>query len=107
MSSAKNYSQYREHLAHVTPPALPYLGICFWSIQDIANNSSQGVCLSDLTFIEDGNPGEIDKLVNFSKCRQLSAVIRKMLEFQNAPYNLISVPFVQVQRVNMCMIRSH
>lgn len=79
MSSAKNYSQYREHLQKAQLPVLPYLG----------------VCLSDLTFIEEGNPDEISNLINFSKCRQIAAVIRKICEFQSVPYSLIPIPFIQ------------
>eukprot|EP00026_Physarum_polycephalum_P001215 Phypoly_transcript_01216.p1 GENE.Phypoly_transcript_01216~~Phypoly_transcript_01216.p1 ORF type:complete len:1095 (+),score=164.79 Phypoly_transcript_01216:391-3285(+) len=79
MASAKNYTQYREHLQKAQLPVLPYLG----------------VYLSDLTFIEEGNPGEIGHLVNFSKCRQISAIIRRVAEFQSVSYSFVGIPFVQ------------
>lgn len=40
MTMTGSFRVYREHLAHVSPPAVPYIG----------------VSLSDLTFAEDGNP---------------------------------------------------
>lgn len=40
MSMQGSFHVYRDHLAHVSPPCVPYIG----------------VSLSDLTFAEDGNP---------------------------------------------------
>ena len=59
LASSQNHSEYRKTLReHVTPPAVPYLGIF----------------LSDLTFIEEGNkdflPSPLDntiELINFEK----------------------------------------
>ena len=54
-----------------------------------------GVYLSDLTFIEDGNPNMLrnnEKLINFSKRMKTAEVIRDLQQYQTVPY-----PF---QRVN-------
>ncbi|ELR16435.1 nucleotide exchange factor RasGEF, putative, partial [Acanthamoeba castellanii str. Neff] len=45
------FKNYRESLHEASPPCIPYLG----------------VYLTDLTFIEDGNPDESEGLVNFYK----------------------------------------
>ena len=79
LASSQNHSEYRKTLReHVTPPAVPYLGIF----------------LSDLTFIEEGNkdflPSPLDntiELINFEKRRKYSHVIQDIKLFQY-PYNL-------------------
>jgi son of sevenless len=53
------------------------------------------VYLSDLTFIEDGNPNMLrnnEKLINFSKRMKTSEVMRDLQQYQTVPY-----PF---QRIN-------
>jgi len=84
MSNYKSFNKYRNELKTVNPPCLPYLG----------------VYLTDLTFIEDGNPnylatveGRTD-IINFEKMRKVAAVIEKILIYQAAPYNFEKVPLV-------------
>jgi son of sevenless-like protein len=58
-----------------------------------------GVYLSDLTFIEDGNPNMLrnnDRLINFSKRMKTSEVIRDLQQYQTVPY-----PFVRVNELQM------
>jgi len=77
MSSEFNYETFRNALHHETPPSIPYLGMY----------------LTDLTFIEDGNPDTLaDGLINFAKRRRIAAVIREIQQYQQTPYCLQPVP---------------
>ncbi|CAG8772056.1 10462_t:CDS:1, partial [Funneliformis caledonium] len=55
------------------------------------------VYLTDLTFIEDGNPNNLKKsrLINFSKRMKTAEVIREIQQYQSAPYNLNPVQEIQ------------
>jgi hypothetical protein len=50
------------------------------------------VHLSDLTFIEDGNPDTINGLINFTKRRLVFRVISDVSRYQQNAYNLHPVP---------------
>jgi len=73
--SAGNHAKYRNTLHSINPPCVPFLG----------------QYLTDLVFIDDGNPDTIqygDKaFINFQKRQQTSAVIREVHQFQQTPYN--------------------
>jgi len=60
-----NFRSYREYLSGCTT-AIPYLG----------------VCLKDLTFIEDGNPKFLDGMVNFMRCIHIYNVQYFIRRFQ-------------------------
>eukprot|EP01133_Synstelium_polycarpum_P000183 gene183-221_t len=61
LHSNQAYKVYRELLQKSNPPCLPYLG----------------VCLTDLTFIEDGNPDMIQGFINFNeKNKELSLQLK-------------------------------
>jgi len=48
-----------------------------------------GLYLSDLMYIEDGNPDEIEGgLINFEKRRLKAEVVRELYRFQTSPYCL-------------------
>jgi son of sevenless-like protein len=47
-----------------------------------------GVYLTQLTFIQDGNPDNVNGLVNFSKRHKAAEVINDMKRWQTKPYNL-------------------
>jgi len=81
ISTAKNFSQYRETLAAATPPCIPFMG----------------VYMTDLIFIEDGIPSlaKNSELINFSKRTKTAEVIRLIQQYQNVPYNLNPVPDLQ------------
>ncbi|KAK5449913.1 cell division cycle-related protein [Exophiala xenobiotica] len=81
ISTAKNFSQYRESLASATPPCIPFMG----------------VYMTDLIFIEDGIPSlaKNSELINFSKRTKTAEVIRLIQQYQNVPYNLNPVPDLQ------------
>ncbi|CAG8523560.1 11449_t:CDS:2, partial [Acaulospora colombiana] len=60
----------------------------------IDNFTIAGVYLTDLTFIEDGNPNIIKKsrqLINFSKRMKTAEVIREIQQYQSIPYSLTPV----------------
>jgi len=80
MSSEQSYKNYRETLQSIVPPCIPYLG----------------VYLTDLTFIEEGNPDMIGNLINFTKRKLIYNVIFTIQQYQSAPYNL--QPIIQIQQ---------
>jgi len=108
MHSTMNFSIYRERIHTVSLPCLPFLGtplpppfplarvvFCFLG----GNVLIPGVYLSDLTFIEDGNPNMLrnnDKLINFSKRMKTAEVMRDLQQYQTVPY-----PFVRVNELQM------
>jgi len=77
----KNYSAYRDIVATAVPPFIPYLGLY----------------LSDLTFIEDGNPDTLadGAYVNFEKCSMVAKVIQDLCKHQLQPYNFTRVDVIQ------------
>jgi hypothetical protein len=76
MSSQGSYRNYRAAMEAANPPLIPYMG----------------VHLSDLTFIEDGNPDKMGNLINFGKRKLVSKVISLLQRYQPTPYNLETVP---------------
>ena len=65
--------------------------------RSLSTSNGQGVYLSDLTFIEDGNPNMLrnnEKLINFSKRMKTAEVIRDIQQYQTAPY-----PFQRVHEL--------
>jgi len=74
LSREKNFKNMRDALPTLNPPVIPYIGM--W--------------LTDLTFLEDGNPDETPGgLINFEKRFMISAVIRDVQQYQQTPYCLI------------------
>ena len=79
MSTQKNNKSIREVLRTVDMPCIPYLGMF----------------LTDLTFIEDGNPDETKEgLINFTKRRYVAQVILEIQQYQQIPYCLKPVPII-------------
>lgn len=76
MSMEGSYKEYRGMLKNAHPPCIPYIG----------------VCLADLTFIEDGNPDDINGLTNFYKRRLVYRVLSSIREMQATPYTFSRVP---------------
>ena len=97
-SPENNRKAPRELLQKCTPPCVPYLGIF----------------LSDLTFIEEGNPDKVVlrstadesrastcerdgsphatvSLINFEKRRKVAEVIRRIQTYQDTPYKFVVV----------------
>lgn len=73
MSPFKAYKVYREHMAEASLPIIPYLG----------------VYLTDLTFIEEGNPDNSKGFIFFAKRLRVSRVLEQIEHYQSSPYNLV------------------
>jgi len=71
MSPDSSFKSYRQALISASPPSLPYLG----------------VSLTDLTFIEEGNPDNIDDKINFRKREQVYTSIRSLVQCQTSAYD--------------------
>eukprot|EP01129_Flabellula_baltica_P014536 TRINITY_DN6981_c0_g1_i1.p1 TRINITY_DN6981_c0_g1~~TRINITY_DN6981_c0_g1_i1.p1 ORF type:complete len:1107 (-),score=304.83 TRINITY_DN6981_c0_g1_i1:11-3331(-) len=81
----KNYANMRSALRNANPPLIPYLGMY----------------LTDLTFIEEGNPDTIGEynLIHFYKCRLISNSISSIKQYQQQPYNFVPVPEI-IEKLN-------
>lgn len=71
MSSTKSYKNYRTALQRASPPSVPYTGI--W--------------LTDLVFIDDGNPNTISGLINFRKREMTYKIIEDIQQYGQTPYS--------------------
>nr|XP_045753494.1 ras-specific guanine nucleotide-releasing factor 2 isoform X3 [Mirounga angustirostris] len=79
VSSEGRFKNLRETLKNCNPPAVPYLGMY----------------LTDLAFIEEGTPNFTEEgLVNFSKMRMISHIIREIRQFQQTCYRIDHQPKV-------------
>eukprot|EP01096_Ripella_sp_DP13-Kostka_P006829 TRINITY_DN2466_c0_g1_i8.p1 TRINITY_DN2466_c0_g1~~TRINITY_DN2466_c0_g1_i8.p1 ORF type:complete len:953 (-),score=400.95 TRINITY_DN2466_c0_g1_i8:17-2875(-) len=86
VSRDQSYKALRAQLHSLDPPCVPYLG----------------VYLTDLIFIEDGNPDFLQRgLINFVKCQFVSQVIREIRQYQDVPYCLEPVPFIRDYLLNV------
>ncbi|KAG9040495.1 hypothetical protein FS837_000553 [Tulasnella sp. UAMH 9824] len=82
LDSGRNFKGYRQLLATIAPPCIPFLG----------------VYLTTLTFIQDGNKDMLNKennMINFGKRQKAAEVIREIKTYQSRPYNLTELPNVQ------------
>jgi len=70
LSRRSSYATYRAFLQGSTPPCLPYLG----------------VCLSDLTFIDDGNKDENDNLFHLKKWQMFASAIDDFTAIQRPSF---------------------
>nr|prf guanine nucleotide-releasing factor [Rattus norvegicus] len=79
VSSDGRFKNLRETLRNCDPPCVPYLGMY----------------LTDLAFLEEGTPNYTeDGLVNFSKMRMISHIIREIRQFQQTTYKIEPQPKV-------------
>ena len=106
MSRDKSYKLFRAVLRSVNPPCIPYLGI--YKKQKLENILQKtyffylGMYLTDLTFIEEGNPDKLqDGSINFTKRQRLSEVIAEIQTYQNTPYHLRPVPAITEYLLNV------
>jgi len=90
-SQAKNFQILRSTLKQSLPPCIPYLGMF----------------LTDLTFIDDGNPERIESehypegLINFIKLRKTALIIKDIQHFQQTGYPNQVVPPIKQFLLNM------
>jgi len=73
MSTASSYKNYRAALKAAQSPILPYIGIS----------------LTDLTFLETGNPDTLQEKINFRKRELIFKAIEEVVLHQNNAYNIV------------------
>ncbi|XP_071468555.1 ras-specific guanine nucleotide-releasing factor 2 isoform X3 [Marmota flaviventris] len=89
VSSEGRFKNLRETLKNCNPPAVPYLGMY----------------LTDLAFIEEGTPNFTEEgLVNFSKMRMISHIIREIRQFQQTAYRIDHQPKVTQYLLDKALI---
>jgi son of sevenless-like protein len=98
IDSNKNFTKYRQLMASVTPPCVPFIGNLLNQLYHTLTDpflSIEGVFLSTLQFIQDGNPDMLPGgLVNFRKRQKASEVINDIKRWQAQPFNFIPIPAV-------------
>ncbi|KAM4562610.1 rap guanine nucleotide exchange factor 3 isoform 2-T3 [Odontesthes bonariensis] len=70
MDPSRNHRAYRLAVAKLSPPYIPFMPLL----------------LKDMTFIHEGNPNYIDKLVNFEKMRMLAKTVKIVRGCRSQPY---------------------
>ncbi|KAK6474994.1 ras-specific guanine nucleotide-releasing factor 1 [Huso huso] len=89
VSSEGRFKNLREALKNCDPPCVPYLGMY----------------LTDLAFIEEGTPNYTeDGLVNFSKMRMISHIIREIRQFQQTAYKVEHQPKTTEYLLDSCAV---
>uniref|UniRef100_A0A8D0U5P7 Ras protein specific guanine nucleotide releasing factor 2 n=1 Tax=Sus scrofa TaxID=9823 RepID=A0A8D0U5P7_PIG len=89
VSSEGRFKNLRETLKNCNPPAVPYLGMY----------------LTDLAFIEEGTPNFTEEgLVNFSKMRMISHIIREIRQFQQTSFRIDHQPKVTQYLLDKALI---
>lgn len=70
MNPSRNHRAYRLAVAKLSPPYIPFMPLL----------------LKDMTFIHEGNPNYIDKLVNFEKMRMIARTMKIVRGCRSQPY---------------------
>ncbi|XP_059188906.1 rap guanine nucleotide exchange factor 3 [Centropristis striata] len=70
MDPSRNHRAYRLAVAKLSPPYIPFMPLL----------------LKDMTFIHEGNPNYVDKLVNFEKMRMIAKTVKIVRECRSQPY---------------------
>ena len=96
IDSNKNFTKYRQLMANVNPPCVPFIGLFFClSTFDILFYHLLGVFLSTLQYIQNGNPDNLPgNLVNFRKRQKASEVINDIKRWQAQAFNFQPIPSV-------------
>uniref|UniRef100_A0AAQ4NRD4 Rap guanine nucleotide exchange factor (GEF) 3 n=1 Tax=Gasterosteus aculeatus aculeatus TaxID=481459 RepID=A0AAQ4NRD4_GASAC len=71
MDPSRNHRAYRLAVAKLSPPYIPFMPLL----------------LKDMTFINDGNPNYVDKLVNFEKVRMIAKTVKIVRGCRSQPYD--------------------
>ncbi|XP_045913167.1 rap guanine nucleotide exchange factor 3 isoform X1 [Micropterus dolomieu] len=70
MDPSRNHRAYRLAVAKLSPPYIPFMPLL----------------LKDMTFINEGNPNYVDKLVNFEKMRMIAKTVKIVRGCRSQPY---------------------
>ena len=76
MNNTGSFRLYRQMLHTVQPPCVPFLG----------------VYLTDLTFVEDGNPDMVNGLINFRKRQLVFQIIQEIQLYQETQFPIRPIP---------------
>lgn len=87
--NSASYRNYRQRYSSVKPPSIPFAGIH----------------LSDLTYVQDGNPDDINGLINFSKFTLIHGIVTQLTKHQSVPYHYRPLPQV-LRLMEMIPIRT-
>lgn len=91
MDACQSYSTYRAALHDADPPCVPFLYVYILKIKLIQGNSNiisnRGTYLTDITFIEDGNPDYSHGLINYRKRELVYTVIQEIQQYQQKAYS--------------------
>lgn len=79
MSMEGSFKSYRLALTEANPPVIPYIG----------------VHLTDLVFIEEGNPRMVGPRINFVRHKLVASAITSVQRYQKIPPNLTKVDVIQ------------
>uniref|UniRef100_A0A087Y439 Rap guanine nucleotide exchange factor 3 n=1 Tax=Poecilia formosa TaxID=48698 RepID=A0A087Y439_POEFO len=72
MDPSRNHRAYRLAVAKLSPPYIPFMPLLLKA--------------TDMTFIHEGNPNYVDKLVNFEKMRMLAKTVKIVRGCRSQPY---------------------
>ena len=113
-----SFKQYRKELKHTASPVIPYLYVLEHSSASKGLTTVRsGVYLSDLMFIDQGNPDSFDNgLINFDKQLLVYEIIREITIYQNHEYSLhkqnplysslLGIPFLDADSLyNLSILR--
>ncbi|XP_061645749.1 rap guanine nucleotide exchange factor 3 isoform X2 [Phyllopteryx taeniolatus] len=70
MDPSRNHRAYRLAVAKLSPPYIPFMPLI----------------LKDMTFIHEGNPNLVDRLVNFEKMRMIAKTVKTLRVCRSQPY---------------------
>uniref|UniRef100_A0AAQ6AFA7 Rap guanine nucleotide exchange factor (GEF) 3 n=1 Tax=Amphiprion ocellaris TaxID=80972 RepID=A0AAQ6AFA7_AMPOC len=84
MDPSRNHRAYRLAVAKLGPPYIPFMPLL----------------LKDMTFIHEGNPNYVDKLVNFEKMRMLAKTVKIVRGCRSQPYALLPFHTVRFATTN-------
>uniref|UniRef100_A0A665VYE2 Rap guanine nucleotide exchange factor 3-like n=1 Tax=Echeneis naucrates TaxID=173247 RepID=A0A665VYE2_ECHNA len=71
MDPSRNHRAYRLAVAKLSPPYIPFMPLL----------------LKDMTFIHEGNPNYLEKLVNFEKMQMIAKTVKIVRECRSQPYD--------------------
>ena len=93
IDSNKNFNKYRQTLATITPPCVPFIGTSFHIAHSLRLTFDEGTYLTTLTFINDGAEDKVaGHMINFRKRQKAAEVILDIKRWQAMSYNFTPVP---------------
>uniref|UniRef100_A0A673CRJ2 Rap guanine nucleotide exchange factor (GEF) 3 n=1 Tax=Sphaeramia orbicularis TaxID=375764 RepID=A0A673CRJ2_9TELE len=91
MDPSRNHRAYRLAVAKLGPPYIPFMPLL----------------LKDMTFIHEGNPNYVDKLVNFEKMRMIAKTVKIVRGCRSQPYGELSKSGRFISEFLTCLDSEH